>query len=458
MIKCPNCAAELNFDVESQQVKCPYCKTEFNPKELNTKVEVAEESNDTYTGKSYICSQCGAKLLTFDETAITFCSYCGSQAMIESKMIEQNNPDYIIPFKKTKEECISAYKKMVSKSLFAPNYLKSDVTLSKFRGIYMPYVIYTLSHHGNCINKGKKYSHRRGDYVYYNTYDITSDVDADYIGLSYDLVSNYYDKYSFAIPFNFKQSEKFNANYLSGFYADTVNVGNDLYNGDAEMLVLRDTVSRMRKHHEFSRYGCSLPNVRMKVNDKKTGMYPVYFLAVRNKNNKYIHYAIVNGQTGKCVADIPVDFKKYVFASLIIAIPIFILINIFLVATPREICIFSIVCAFISMIVALSQAKKANKNLNHIDDIGYTNAEGKEKRFKFEKIKKFKYLYKQLLGIIIGAVALFMNLVNDIFYYGASIIIFTLIVISFYGLVQEHNLIVSSKIPQLEKRGGDESE
>ena len=66
MIKCPNCAAELAFDAGSQMVKCPYCKSEFNPNELNEKVSKSEESNDTYEGKSYLCSQCGAKLLTFD--------------------------------------------------------------------------------------------------------------------------------------------------------------------------------------------------------------------------------------------------------------------------------------------------------------------------------------------------------------------------------------------------------
>lgn len=455
MIKCPNCAAELAFDAGSQMVKCPYCKSEFNPNELNEKVSKSEESNDTYEGKSYLCSQCGAKLLTFDETAITFCSYCGSQAMIESKMIKQNSPDYIIPFKKTREECINAYKKMVSKSLFAPKYMKSDITLSKFRGIYMPYVIYTLSHKGDCINKGRKYSHRSGDYVYYDLYEISSNVDAEYDGLSYDLISNFYDKYSLAIPFNFKESEKFNPNYLSGFYADTMDVENYVYNQDAEVLVQKDSTSKMRKNHEFSRYGCSSPKVKLQVSDKKTGMCPLYFLAIRSKNNEYIHYAIVNGQTGKCVADMPIDFKKYFLASLIITLPIFILINSFTLFLPKTICVFAIISAIISIIISMVQLNQIDKNQNHKDDIGYKNAGLKIEK---SKIKSFKYIYKQILGIIIGIITLLVNFVNDIYYYGSCIIILSLIIISFYGLVQEHNLVVSSKIPQLNKRGGDENE
>ena len=455
MIKCPNCAAELNFDAGSQKVKCPYCKSEFDPNELSVKVQVSEESNDTYEGRSYLCSQCGAKLLTFDETAITFCSYCGSQAMIESKMIKQNNPDYIIPFKKTKEECIAAYKKMVSKSLFAPSYIKSDVTLSKFRGIYIPYVVYELSHHGDCTNKGKKYSHRSGDYVYYDVYTVTSNVDANYVGLSYDLISNFYDQFSLAIPFDFKKSEKFNPNYLSGFYADLGDVNNSAYSSDAQRIARYDSSLRMRKVRGFSKYGCSSPSVPIEVSDKKTGMFPVYFLAVRNKNNKYIHYAIVNGQTGKCVADIPIDFKKYLFTSLLAAIPLFLLIDNVLVATPNKICIIAILGSFISMIISLVQISKINNRQNHLDDLGYMSLLKNEKDFK---VHKFKYIYKQLLGIIIGVLILLINPVNDIYYYGTSIGIFILIILSFRGIVQERNLVVSSKIPQLDKRGGDENE
>ena len=155
MIKCPNCTGELKFNVKDKVVKCEYCGSTFDPKELNAKVKMAGEEKkkkeekakekETIEGNSFTCSQCGAVLMTFDETAITFCSYCGSQAMIESKMMKQNKPDFIIPFKKTKEECIENYKKKVSKALFAPKSMKSDTIVEKFRGIYMPYGIHKLN-------------------------------------------------------------------------------------------------------------------------------------------------------------------------------------------------------------------------------------------------------------------------------------------------------------------------
>ena len=51
-----------------------------------------------------------------------------------------------------------------------------------------------------------------------------------------------------------------------------------------------------------------------------------------------------------------------------------------------------------------------------------------------------------------------MNFINDEYYYGAAIISLVLVVISFKDLVKEHNILSSNKLPQLEKRGGDESE
>ena len=455
MIKCPNCGAQLKFSAKSGLVTCEYCGSKFDPKKLKEEVKLSEEVKDTYEGKSYLCSQCGAKLLTFDNTAITFCSYCGSQAMVESEMIKQNAPDYIIPFKKTKEECISNYKKLINKSLFAPNYMKSDIVVSKFRGIYIPYVVYKLSFHGKSSNNGSKYSHRIGDYVVYNDYQIHAQVDADYDGISYDLISNFYDKFSNALPHNYKEAEEFNPNYLTGFYADTSDVSNDTYIAAAKSVARSDSTSRMRRNYKFLKYGCNNPKIKLDVTEKNTGMYPIYFLAIRNKNNKYIHYAVVNGQTGKIAADIPIDFKKYIIISFIVAALIFLLINNLLVITPKVVCGFSIAIAIISMIISLYQLNAIEKKENHLDDIGYKSVKGR----KYTKNRKtFKYIYKPLIAIIIGILTLLINFVNDIYYYSASMITFILIILSFYDLVQEHNILVSTKLPQLEKRGGDENE
>lgn len=453
MIKCPNCSGDLKFKETDQVVKCEYCKSTFNPEELIAKVSHAKEE-DTFEGKCYTCSQCGGTLLAFEETAVTFCSYCGSQAMIESKMIKINNPEYIIPFKKSKDECIDAYKKLISKAFFAPSYMKSEMTVSKFRGIYMPYCVYKLAFHGSTTNKGSKYSHRSGDYVYYNDYSITADVDADYEGIAYDLRSNFYDKFSGAIPYNFNDAKSFNHNYLLGYYADVSDVDKTIYNKDALDLVKQDTTKRLAKYREFSKYGCSNPTVNLNVVDYKNAMYPVYFLAIRSKNNQKIHYAVINGQTGEVAADIPIDFKKYIFFSLLLSIPVFLLINFTLVVVPKKVCFFSMLMSILSMIICLYQVNAIKKREEHLDDLGYKSKFSNIKA----KSKTFVYIYKQIITIIIGAIVMAKDFASDAYYYGASILMFVIVILTFKDLVILHNKLVSSKLPQLEKRGGDRDE
>lgn len=547
MIKCPNCSAELEFDPKSKVVKCDYCGSKFNPKELKTKVsaskeEVIDEKN-SYEGKSYSCSQCGATLLTFDETAITFCSYCGSQAMIESKMIKTNNPDFIIPFNKTKEECIDNYLKKIRKSFFAPSYMKKDTVVNKFRGIYIPYCVYKVSCHGNCSNTGSKYNHRSGDYVYYDDYSVVVNTDSEYEGMSYDLISKYYDKFSQAIPFDYKSCKEFNFNYLPGFYADTKDIDIDSYDYIAKEVAENDASCKLSRVKEIKKYHVENPKVPMKIEERKTGMFPVYFLAIRDKDNKHVNYAVINGDNGKVAADIPIDFKKYIIVTLLLTVLIFLLINSYLVIIPKTILIFSVGMALISGIISNNQLNKMEASKTYADDLGVaskdkvknsqeieqivSNASEKKKskssitikiffgllfsmflipmiivmaynqnqikellpelfliifvfgifwwgfsisdraNNKFKKLKTNKipfkeklrkYLYKQIIGIIIGIIVLFINPINDIYFYGSSLIVLLMVVLSFKDLVNERNEIVSNPLPQLNKRGGDRDE
>ena len=455
MIKCPNCTGEMNYDVTSSAVKCPYCGSVFNPNELKTEVKTATENKnpETFEGKSYSCTQCGATLLTFDETAITFCSYCGSQGMIESKMMVQNNPDYIIPFEKTKEECVDSYKKIINKSLFIPSYLKDNLVLEKFRGIYIPYVIYNIGYNGNAKNEGRKYSHRNGDYEYYNEYDVNYDVSATYDGISFDLLSKFYDKYSNAIPYDFHKKVPFNPNYLVGYYADTVDINRDLYVLEAKNIAKNDFTSKARKYREFNKYGVSYPTAPLDKQDAKIGMFPVYFLAMRDKANKNIYYAVVNGQSGKAVAELPVDFKKYLIGSLIVAIIIFLLIDNLFVFVPKVIAVIASIFGLISLIVSKSQYNNLKKRENNEDDLGFKSVKKEEK-----DNKKTKYKHKKLIiAIILPIIVLVCNFVDDLYYYGAALIAFLLVMVSFFRIIKEHNMLVSNKIPQLEARGGDEN-
>ena len=107
-------------------------------------------------------------------------------------------------------------------------------------------------------------------------------------------------------------------------------------------------------------------------------------MATRNKQGDRVSYAVVNGQTGKIAADIPIDFGKYVISSLLLAIPLFILFNLFLTLTPAFIMCVSLFFSFVSIIILASQAHQLNARSNGSDDKGtvFKKDEDKSKKKK----------------------------------------------------------------------------
>ena len=457
MIKCPSCGAEIEFDPSLQEVKCSYCNNIIKIEDFKENIEDikgAQVDKDTFSGESYKCNQCGATLMTFDDTAITFCCYCGSQAIIKDRIVNQINPDLIIPFSKTKEECVNAYKNKINKFLFAPKYLKEDMQLDKFRGIYMPYAIFNLTKNGSVSNEGETYRGRFGDYVFYDKYRVDTELDVSYDGISFDLISKFYDNFSRAIPFDYNKAEPFNIHYLHGFYADTFDVNKEQYVETAKEVVAPDVSKRLKTDPIIRKHGVASPKINFDF-DSKIGMYPVYFLATRDKTNKKVHYAAVNGQTGEVACDVPFDFGKYILVSLLVSAVIFLIINTFLILTPTKVAIFAIIMGIINLIIATSQVSKIDDRLYHYSDIGYQSKNDNNANKKKQKTSVFKYIYKIVLGIIIAFIAIFSNLADDLYYYGATFISLILIILSYIDLVKEHNLLSSSELPQFEERGGN---
>lgn len=146
MYQCPNCGGRLVFDIQSQQLKCDHCSTQYDPYAIS-KENDAEESRE-YDVTVFKCPQCGGEILSTDNTAANFCSFCGASTILSSRVSKQLKPGYIIPFSKTKDDCKREYKKMMRHALFAPKELKDEKYIDGFRGIYMPYWTYYIAQQG----------------------------------------------------------------------------------------------------------------------------------------------------------------------------------------------------------------------------------------------------------------------------------------------------------------------
>lgn len=471
MYECPSCGAGLIFNPKNQMLKCYYCNKEYEPKEIEkqklksakeekgikieTDAEASINSENMYDAIIYRCTQCGAQLLTTDETISTFCSYCGSSAMLEKKNTKKKKPDYIIPFTKTKEECEAAYRKKLRKAFFAPKNMANEQQIQKIRGIYMPYWIYSFEKNGEQTDKGSKYSHRVGDYVYYDDYNIKTNINAKYSGITHDASANFADSLSEVIaPFSVKDKKEFSPTYLSGFYADSEDVTSQEYVEKSKKITNEQASKELKKDHIYSKYHAH-PYVNLSYSNVELGLFPVYFLATKNKTGDRVSYAVVNGQTGKVAAEIPIDFKKYVITSLILAIPIFLLLNAVFTFTPGKVLVASIIFSIISLIISSTQLNQINIRENNFREDISTKSKSKRKT-KVEG--KFKKLYKPIIALIIAIIIFIINPVSDVYYYGGAVLSIIMTIWSFADLVKQLNLLTTRKLPHLEKRGGDENE
>lgn len=450
-MKCIACGAEIEFNVEKQKLCCEYCRSEFDPKEYEKLSKEAKKQ--TIETNLYTCTNCGAELMTYDDTAITFCCYCKSSMVLHDKVYQENTPKYVVPFKVTKEECIKLYKKKIDKMLFAPKYMKDNVEIQQFRGIYMPFAVYNLTRHGDQSNKGSKYWKRVGDYDYYKDYEIKSNIDFDVDGLTYDVSSNFSDTFSQSIvPYNLKEAEPFDVKYMSGFYADAKDVKEDTYEKDAKQAIKRLATKKMKTIKEHTKYGCSNPKIDAYVKEVNIAYLPVYFLSIKNKKNDTLNYAVINGQTGKVSIELPIDFKKYILASLMCSIVTFIIVNSMFSMSPTTLLLASIGASLISIIISLVLARDLRKHESFENDAGY-------KQIHKINTKKEKTKVGLLIAcIVLCILVLLFNPIYDSIYYFVSSISLLVVLFRFKKIVDKFNELTSRKLSQLQKRGGDKNE
>lgn len=340
MYECPNCSANLKFHIGKQQLYCDYCETTLSPYAFQ-KTSDAEENN-VFEATIFTCPQCGGELLTEDDTAATFCSYCGASTILFSRISKEKAPRYIIPFTKTKEDCKKSYNHMLRQAFLVPNELRNPEHIEKFRGIYMPYWLYTFQKNGVADIPGVK-TETEGDYEITTHYHLKYNVIANYNDIAFDASSSFTDSLSQSIaPYDMSQKKPFSPAYLSGFYADSSDVDSDSYNDYIEKAILYDMEKQLKKDSQFTQYeGKKLlktakldQTLKPEKRSIDLAMLPVWFLSYRKKDR--VAYAIVNGQTGEAAADLPIDIFKFSFLSILLAIPIILVLNSFLTLTPSK--------------------------------------------------------------------------------------------------------------------------
>lgn len=504
MIACPGCGANLRFDIATQQMKCSYCGTQYDP-QLFANMEKDAQHEGASAGRKrfcprcgsrlgydaktdrmicvccggqyapgggaakpggvfdawvYSCPQCGAELLTTDKTdAAAFCPYCGGSSIMLDKIRQEQAPDYVIPFRITKEECKRAYRKAARRAIFTPAKYKRPELVDGFRGIYMPYWSYEVEQKGTAKIKATGSTKRDGDYLVTENYDIEGEVDVSYDGYAHDASKAFDDEISECLaPFETAGRMPFSPGYLSGFYVDVADERSSKYRRDAEAY-FEDLTARKLLADKGILAAASARSVRpggisevsiptrLKKVDKV--FYPVWFMSYRDRDR--ITYATVNGQTGKVVADFPVSPLRFLIGALLIAAAVFALLSFVLTLKPTWALVVTNILLTIGMIVCTRRIGKLKAKYG----VAEKWIRNRRKNTGINAAKTVSVTLT-ILCIFASFIILVINPpYNAVFYIACFVeagILFFMIVRSFgYQLS-----LAQRKPPQFNKKGGDD--
>ena len=174
--KCPACTGPLHFVGASGKLECDFCGGKYDVADIerlyagkeaaaveaSEKAEAKAEANrqkmadmeaqgwDT-SGltsdwgaeadgmKAYSCPSCGAELICDASTAATSCPYCGNPTVVPGQFSGTLKPDFVIPFKLSKEDAVAALKNHYKGKPLLPKAFTNGNHIEKLQGVYVPF-------------------------------------------------------------------------------------------------------------------------------------------------------------------------------------------------------------------------------------------------------------------------------------------------------------------------------
>jgi DNA-directed RNA polymerase subunit RPC12/RpoP len=341
--KCPSCNASINYNPKDKNWVCEYCGSKFTLEELkenekkfeqtnvNNSKELKESKNekqDDIEMDTYHCQDCGAEIIADKNTAATFCVYCKNTAILKSRLTDKFSPSKIIPFSKTKEDAIEAFKKVGKRKFLMPKEFSDPKNIQELTGIYIPFWLYSCKMKGFISGNGTKVM-TWATYDYYYTKTDTYKVERggmySFENIPVDGSVRFNDAIMNSIePFEYKELEDFNYSYLSGFLAEKY----DVEKNEAKKITIDraknsalDDLQSQARSGGYTTFVASNRETNVEEERIDYVLLPVWMVNIKY-NDKMYTFAM-NGQTGKMIGDIPYSKGKLALFILILFVIIF---------------------------------------------------------------------------------------------------------------------------------------
>lgn len=361
--QCPACTGPLHYSAKSGKLACDYCGSSFDVAEIEAlyarkeaeaaaakqaadakaeaaqaaKAEAAEaaaasggwDTSDLSRDwgaeadglRVYSCPSCGAELICDQSTAATACPYCGNPAIVPGQFSGALRPDYILPFRLSKDDAVQALRAHYKGKPFLPRSFTSANHIEQIQGVYVPFWLFDGGAEGAASYRASNTNvYETGDYEITETrhYHVVRAGSLAFEKIPADASSKMPDDHMDSIePFDYAQLRPFSTAYLPGYLADKYDVTIDDSRDRADTRcretlaqALRDTVTG---------YGACVTereDIALRRGKVHYALLPVWMLSTKWHGQDFLF--AMNGQTGKLVGDLPTDRGRFwgMFAAI----------------------------------------------------------------------------------------------------------------------------------------------
>mgnify|MGYP004529348837 FL=1 len=362
--KCPACTGPLHFVGSSGKLECDYCGSTFDVAEVEKlyadKDKAAAEAQhkaeektaaggetdwdmsglnedwgaDANGVKAYSCPSCGAELICDDSTAATSCPYCGNPTIVPGQLSGALKPDYVIPFKLSKEDAVKALQEHYKGKPFLPKEFKSKNHIQEIKGVYVPFWLFDGAAEGSARFEATiSHSYTSGDEEVTQTehYDVYRAGDIAFEKIPVDASSKMPDDHMDSIePYDYSELKKFSTAYLPGFLADKYDVSIEQCRDRADERCANTLSDALRQSVGGAYDSCTKVDEQISLRRGKVhyALMPVWMLSSKWKGKDFLF--AMNGQTGKLVGDLPMSWGKFWATFAAIAAPLTIISSLIL--------------------------------------------------------------------------------------------------------------------------------
>ncbi|MBO4494486.1 MAG: hypothetical protein J5752_01360 [Clostridiales bacterium] len=319
---CPGCGAPMEYDPSFDSLVCQSCGNIIDPKSLpdgnefylnygaeepvdiKDVVEEEELTGEMYDCHIYTCSQCGGEVIVSGTEVSTRCIYCGSTAVVFNRIAQECRPQYIVPFKVTKEEALKNVRDKLLSGFFVPSFFKKTEP-SVVRGIYIPYYLYE-----GWYKDTQRFQAGETPYIY--------DCECDFEDLPVEACKVLADKTTAMLePYYLNEKVDFDTSYLMGFYSNIRDLEPRVALGNANLKARAMFDKEVLKQVPKTSFLRPLKRVtsvpKSEFARSSYALLPAWFITINKDSTPYTF--LVNGQTGKVVGTVP--WNRFLIGAMI---------------------------------------------------------------------------------------------------------------------------------------------